>query len=107
MLDALATLRPSAHTDLVGPALPDSADVLAVLGATAPDALPALLARCPGTGHAVLLDVAGWGGPAGPPVPAAALRDAGWAVTVASRGDRPDAVWDELVACPAPRAGAS
>ena len=57
VLDALATLRPSAHTDLGGPALPGSGDVLAILGATALDELPALLARCPGQGHAVLLDV--------------------------------------------------
>ena len=96
VLDALATLRPSAHTDLGGPALPGSGDVLAVLGSTAPDELPALLARCPGQGHAVLLDVASWGSgtapvftpAAGAPAPveatAAALRGAGWAVTVAT-----------------------
>jgi hypothetical protein len=65
VLDALATLRPSAHTDLGGPALPGSGDVLAILGATALDELPALLARCPGQGHAVLLDV-GSGVPAQP-----------------------------------------
>ena len=35
VLDALATLRPSAHTDLGGPALPGSGDVLAILGSTA------------------------------------------------------------------------
>ena len=61
VLDALATLRPSARTDLAGPALPGSGDVLAVLGSTAADELPALLARCPGQGHAVLLDVGSWG----------------------------------------------
>ena len=38
---------------------------------------------------------------------AAALRGAGWAVTVAARGDRPEGVWDELVSCPAPQAGVS
>jgi len=40
VLDALATLRPSARTDLGGPALPGSGDVLAVLGSTAADELP-------------------------------------------------------------------
>jgi uncharacterized protein (DUF58 family) len=116
VLDALATLRPSARTDLTGPPLPGSGDVLAVLGATAADELPELLARCPGQGHAVLLDVASWGSGRAPvltasvaPVEAtaAALRAAGWAVTVAARGDRPEHVWDELVACPAPQAGVS
>lgn len=116
VLDALATLRASARTDLTGPPLPGSGDVLAVLGATAADELPALLARCPGQGHAVLLDVAAWGTGRAPvftdttpPVEAtaAALRGAGWAVTVATRGDRPGSVWDELVSCPAPRVGAS
>jgi uncharacterized protein (DUF58 family) len=117
VLDALATLRASARTDLTGPPLPGSGDVLAVLGATTTDELPALLARCPGQGHAVLLDVATWGTARAPvfteagtaPVgdAAAALRGAGWAVTVAGRGDRPAAVWDELVSCPAPQAGVS
>ena len=116
VLDALATLRPSARTDLGGPALPGSGDVLAVLGSTVADELPALLARCPGQGHAVLLDVGSWGSGRAPvlnaagaaaPVEAtaAALRGAGWAVTVAARGDRPEDVWDELVSCPAPQAG--
>ena len=116
VLDGLATLRASARTDLGGPALPGSGDVLAVLGSTAVDELPALLARCPGQGHAVLLDVASWGSGRAPVFTAAgvaapveatagALRAAGWAVTVAARGDRPDDVWDELVACPAPQAG--
>jgi hypothetical protein len=118
VLDALATLRPSARTDLGGPGLPGSGDVLAVLGSTAADELPALLARCPGQGHAVLLDVGSWGSGRSPvfsaagaaaPVEetAAALRGAGWAVTVAARGDRPEDVWDELVSCPAPQAGVS
>ena len=118
VLDGLATLRPSAHTDLGGPALPGSGDLLAVLGSTATDELPALLARSAGQGHAVLLDVASWGAgtapvftPAGRAVPveatAAALRGAGWAVTVARRGDRPEGVWDELVSSPAPQAGVS
>ena len=118
VLDALATLRPSARTDLGGPALPGSGDVLAVLGSTAADELPALLARCPGQGHAVLLDVGSWGSGRSPVFSAAgtaapveettaALRGAGWAVTVAARGDRPEDVWDELVSCPAPQAGVS
>jgi uncharacterized protein (DUF58 family) len=113
VLDALATLRPSARTDLAGPPLPGSGDVLAVLGATAVDELPALLARCPRQGHAVLLDIASWGSGRAPvptasaPVEAAAaaLRGAGWAVTLAARGDRPETVWDELVSCPAPQVG--
>ncbi len=115
VLDALATLRPSARTDLGGPPLPGAGDVLAVLGATAPAELPVLLARCPGRGHAVLLDVATWDAarapvpaPPGGAVPvaatAAALRGAGWAVTVAGRGTPPERAWDELVALPAPRA---
>ena len=116
VLDALATLRPSARSGLDGPPLPGSGDILAVLGATAVDELPALLTRCPGQGHAVLLDVGSWGSGSSPvfsaagaaaPVAAtaAALRAAGWAVTVATRRDRPEDVWDELVACPAPQAG--
>ena len=111
VLDALATLRPSARTDLGGPALPGSGDVLAILGATALDELPALLARCPRQGHAVLLDVGSWGSgtapvftAAGSPAPAeataAALRGTGWAVAVATRGARPEDVWDELGVLP-------
>jgi uncharacterized protein (DUF58 family) len=115
VLDALATLRPSTRTGLDGPPLPGSGDVLAVLGAAAAEELPELLTRCPGQGHAVLLDVEAWGsgrspvfsGADAPPVAATAtaLRAAGWAVTVAARRDRPEDVWDELVACPAPQAG--
>ena len=119
VLDALATLRPSARADLAGPPLPGSGSgtVLAVLGATAVEELPALLARCSGRGHAVLLDVATWGAarapvftPAGAPAPVAAaadaLRAAGWVVTVAARRTPPQQVWDELVAAPAPHVGA-
>lgn len=116
VLDALATLRPSAHPDLDGPPLPGSAAVLAVLGATPTDELPALLARCPARGLAVLLDVATWGAarapvftPAGAPAPvtatAAALRAAGWVVVVAHRGTPPARVWDELTAATAPEVG--
>jgi uncharacterized protein (DUF58 family) len=109
VLDALATLRPSAQSDLHGPPLPDAGDVVAVLGATTPDKLGPLLTRRAGGGHAVLLDVASWG--AAPEVAspvaaaAAALRAAGWVVTVAGRGTAPHRVWDELVAAPAPQAG--
>ena len=117
VLDALAMLRPSARADLAGPPLPGSGDVLAVLGATAPEELPALLGRCSGRGHAVLLDVATWGAarapvftPAGAPAPvaatAAALRAAGWVVAVASRGTPPQQVWDELASAPVPQVGA-
>jgi uncharacterized protein (DUF58 family) len=116
VLDALAMLRPSARTDLTGPPLPGSGDVLAVLGATAPEELPALLGRCSGRGHAVLLDVTTWGGvrgpvftPAGAPAPtaatAAALRAAGWVVAVATRGTPPQQVWDGLVTAPTPHVG--
>ena len=116
MLDALATLRPSARTDLDGPPVPGSAAVLAVLGATPTDELPALLARCPARGLAVLLDVASWGAarapvftPAGAPAPvaatAAALRGAGWAVVVARHGMSAEQVWDELASAPAAEVG--
>jgi uncharacterized protein (DUF58 family) len=116
LLDALATLRPSARTALDGPVLPGSGDVLAVLGVAAPDEVATLLARCPGRGHAVLLDVPAWGATRAPvftagasPVgaTAAALRSAGWVVTVARRDALPHRVWDELVAAPVPHAGAS
>jgi hypothetical protein len=66
----------------------------------------------------VLLDVATWGAarapvftPAGGTAPvaatAAALRAAGWVVTVVPRGAGPGQVWDELASAPLPRAGAS
>lgn len=114
VLDALATLRPSARTDLGGAALPGPGDVLAVLGSTTPDEVAALLARSPGRGHAVLLDVTTWGAarapvftPGGAPAPvaaaAAALRGAGWVVAVVVRGSAPERVWDELVAAPVPQ----
>ncbi len=113
VLDALALLRPSARAGLDGPPLPGTGRVLAVLGATAPEELAALLARCPGPGLAVLLDVAAWGAarapvftPAGttPPVAATAtaLRAAGWAVVLAGRGTPPERVWDALVTAPGP-----
>jgi uncharacterized protein (DUF58 family) len=109
VLDALATLRPSAQTDLGGPPLPGAGDLVAVLGATRPDELGPLLARRAGGGHAVLLDVDTWNAaPDGtsPAATAAALRGAGWVAAVAARGTAPDRAWDELVAAPAPQAGA-
>jgi hypothetical protein len=107
VLDALASLRPSARTDLGGPPLPGAGDLVAVLGATTPEEL-AQLARRAGGGHAVLLDVDSWNAaPEGtsPAATAAALRAAGWVVAVAARGTAPERVWDELVAAPAPQAG--
>ncbi len=88
VLDALATLRPSAHTDLGGPALPGSGDVLAILGSTALDELPALLARCPGQGHAVLLDVGSWGSGTAPVFTAAGSPAPVEATAAALRGYR-------------------
>jgi uncharacterized protein (DUF58 family) len=103
VLDALAVLRPSARTGLAGPPLPAAGDVLAVLGAVDPAELTALLGRRPGAGHAVLLDVATWGGAAEPvSATAAALRAAGWVVARAARGVGPERVWAELVTAPAP-----
>jgi uncharacterized protein (DUF58 family) len=118
LLDALATVRPSARTGLDGPALPASADVLAVLGATGPEDVATLLARCRGRGHAVLLDVGTWGAPRVPgdrpdtaPAPvaatAAALRAGGWAVTVVRRGVPLDQAWYALVDAPVPQAVSS
>lgn len=105
VLDALAALRPSARTDLTGPALVGNDTVLAVLGALAPGDVEVLLARYPHPGNAVLLDVATWlpnaakrSRPAGTQVaPAAeALRRAGWQVTVAAATTPPQQVWDDL-----------
>ena len=45
LLDALATLRPSARADLAGPEIGRSTDLLAVLGAVGPGELEGLLAR--------------------------------------------------------------
>lgn len=111
LLDGLATLRPSARTDLDGPPLPGAGDLLAVLGAAAPEELGALLDRRAGGGHAVLLDVDTWSAavpdrPSPVTATAAALRGAGWVVAVADRDTPPQRVWDELVVAPAPQAGA-
>jgi uncharacterized protein (DUF58 family) len=105
LLEALATVRASARAGLDGPPLPTSADVLAVLGATTPDDVAALLARCRGRGHAVLLDVAAWARDSteGSADAAAALRAAGWAVTVVGRGTSVSRAWDALVATPVPQ----
>lgn len=108
VLDALAALRPSARTDLGGPELAHDADLLAVLGAVGPGQVEGLLARRHTAGHAILLDTSTWD-----PVPAprgagstagtaAALRGAGWQVTVAGAGHTPDAVWDALTSGAAP-----
>ncbi|MHA6630130.1 DUF58 domain-containing protein [Pseudonocardia sichuanensis] len=109
LLDALAALRPSARTDLSGQDLAAGTDVLAVLGALGPGQVEALLARSSGVGHAVLLDTATWDpaadrarGSAG--AHAAALRRAGWRVTVATAGTSPARVWDDLVLGAAPDA---
>ncbi|MGE3287953.1 MAG: DUF58 domain-containing protein [Pseudonocardia sp.] len=101
ILDVLAAVRPSARGDLGGPALAHG-DVLAVLGAAEPAQLDALVAACPGAGHAVLLDVATWDPAtttAAPPVdPAAsALRRADWHVTVAGADSTPGRAWEDLL----------
>jgi hypothetical protein len=112
LLDSLAALRPSARTDLAGPELNSGTDVLAVLGALGPGQVEALLGRRTGGGHAVLLDTATWdpaGGNSRAAGNAAALRRAGWHVTVATASSTPARVWDDLVAGAAPdgaRAGA-
>lgn len=110
ILDVLAAIRPSARTELGGPALAQG-DVLAVLGAVEPAQLDGLLASCPGAGHAVLLDAGAWDPAAvtaAPPVaPAAtALRRADWHVTVADPTMNPRRAWDDLMHV-AVRAGGS
>jgi uncharacterized protein (DUF58 family) len=105
LLDALAALRPSARTDLAGPELSSGADVLAILGALGPGQVEALVSRRSGGGHAVLLDTATWDparGASSAAGTAAALRRAGWHVTVARAGSSPARVWDDLVAGAAP-----
>jgi uncharacterized protein (DUF58 family) len=100
LLDALATLRPSARTGLDGPPIPRAGTVVAILGALAPDSIAALVRRCPAGGHAVLLDVATWGGLPVSPVAdaAAALERAGWITVAAGREAAPEGVWDAVVA---------
>ncbi|MDN5859755.1 MAG: DUF58 domain-containing protein [Pseudonocardia sp.] len=102
LLDALAALRASARTDLVGPAFDRTGDVVAVLGAIGTGQLDAFLARRASGGHAILLDAATWdpaSGRAGSAADAATvLRRSGWRVAIARAGDRIDRVWDDLVA---------
>lgn len=115
-LEALAVLRPSAGARLGdgGPAATPSDGVLAVLGATDPQDVTALLAAWPRGGHAVLLDVDGWTrepreGPASPGrdtlVAANALRRAGWQATVVTAGTSVQGAWAD--ACGDPAAGPS
>jgi uncharacterized protein (DUF58 family) len=105
LLDALAALRPSARTDLSGPELHSGTDVLAVLGDLGPGQVEALISRRSGGGHAVVLDTATWdpaGGTSRAAGNTAALRRAGWHVTVAAATSSPARVWDDLVSGAAP-----
>lgn len=106
VLDALAALRPSARADLTGPEISRGTDLLAVLGAVGAGQLEGLISRRSSGGHAILLDTPTWdprtrdaGTTAGV---AAALRRAGWQVTVAAAGVAPDVVWDALASGAAP-----
>jgi hypothetical protein len=104
VLDALAGIRPSARSDLTGPELTAGTEVVAVLGAIAPDQVEGLCARHPSGGHAVLCDTATWdpaGGRSNAAQTAAAMRRAGWHVAVATAAMAPAQVWDQLVAAPA------
>jgi uncharacterized protein (DUF58 family) len=104
VLDALAGIRPSARSDLTGPELTAGTEVLAVLGAIAPDQVEGLCARHPSGGHAVLCDTATWdpaGGRSNAAQTAAAMRRAGWHVAIATAAMAPAQVWDQLVAAPA------
>jgi len=106
LLDALAALRPSARTDLGGVELTSGTDALAVLGAVGPGQVEALLARRSGPGSVVLLDTGTWrpgGAATGAAAPAAALRRAGWHVTVATASSTPAQVWDDLLAGASPK----
>lgn len=106
LLDALAALRPSARTDLGGAELASGIGVLAVLGALGPGQVEALLARRSTPGNAVLLDTGTWrpaGAATGAATPAAALRRAGWHVTVATSSSTPTQVWEDLVAGAPPK----
>ena len=64
------------------------------------DSIAALVRRCPAGGHAVLIDVATWGGlPVSPVADAvAALERAGWITVAAGREAAPEGVWDAVVA---------
>ncbi|GAA1382493.1 DUF58 domain-containing protein [Pseudonocardia kongjuensis] len=99
-LETLAVLRPSATAALGGAPDPGTGQpdgVLAVLGATAPQDVTALVAAWPRGGHAILLDVDDWSSGTSPGRPAAlaaaALRRAGWQSTVVSGGTTVQRAW--------------
>ncbi|MGN6609187.1 MAG: DUF58 domain-containing protein [Jatrophihabitans sp.] len=114
-IDTLATLAPSPQASLAGLAVPvrtalrDSI-VVAVLGEIDPRSLQALADAHPrgasAAALAVLLDVDSWdpdavpveGEPSSAAAAAAELREAGWRVAVARRGDRLPTVWRTLAA---------
>ncbi len=116
VLDALAEFAAAPTATLAGPALPGAgADaMIAVLGAMDADDPARLVRRAPTpSGHALLLDVAGWTPPAtadqavapdpitGPGELRAAaetLRTAGWSTTVVRAGDKVDVAWERLCA---------
>lgn len=98
LLDSLAMLRPSAQPGLI-PGPDGGGELFAILGAVDPAVLGPLVRRwAGGYAHAVLLDVAAWGGGAGCGVaaPSGVLTDAGWTVLVGTPNRRPDDVWDEF-----------
>ena len=117
LLDALAALVPTHHSDLVAGPLAAGQDVVAVLGATTPRMVEQLVgSRQRGSrSSAVLLDVDAWAPTARAPSaaprtdPAEAARllaAAGWSVTVAGPDQPLPAVWDRVCAGCAPRLGA-
>jgi hypothetical protein len=116
-LDALAELAVTPTATLAGSALPGAgADaMIAVLGAVDDEDPAQLVRRAPThSGHALLLDVAGWaqsgpgGAPAGAPSPTAGpaelgaavetLRTAGWSTTVVRAGVTVDVAWERMCA---------
>ncbi|MEQ3552252.1 DUF58 domain-containing protein [Pseudonocardia nematodicida] len=112
-LETLAVLRPSATAGLGSGGSADtrpSGGVFAVLGATTPDDVAALVAAWPGGGHAVLLDVDGWAATGTAPgraaTASAALRRAGWQATVVTAGTPVQRAWADACGDPAP-AGAA
>lgn len=107
-LESLAVLRPSATAGLGAGGAPEpgtapSDGVLAVLGASGPADVTALVAAWPRGGHAVLVDVEGWVGSGTGPGGAApgraavaaatALRRAGWQATVVAAGTPVQRAW--------------
>ncbi|OLL71234.1 hypothetical protein Ae168Ps1_5737 [Pseudonocardia sp. Ae168_Ps1] len=115
-LESLAVLRPSATAALGGTGEPaagtvTSDGVLAVLGSTGPRDVTALTAAWPRGGHAILLDVDGWGSGTGTgtgraATAAGALRQAGWQVTVVPAGVTVQRAWADACGEPAAPAGA-